>query len=93
MTNILETKLEECQKEVTQMREVLVKQTEKLAAAELALIYYANPTNYQVPRGLPSNGSIIQNILQNDLGESDNLKNVLIGGKRARLYFKNYGTN
>jgi len=86
MTDSQDIKIQEAQSEIGLLREALKRQMVKVADAETALSFYANPTNYKTEAARNSPDFVVVNVIQDDFSEADNTKKVLIAGKRAREY-------
>lgn len=88
--NIMESRLEEVEKELKDTREVLKSMDLKLTGAQEALRYYANVKNYGIlPQGLER--AVYQNVLKSDYTIVKSDPTNYIAGKRAREYFKSIG--
>lgn len=93
MSEILEKRLEETQKELEHLREALRRKQEKmqerLRDCESVLQFYAVMSNYGV---VPKDASGVtrQNAVKDDFDQADNDPKTLIAGRRAREYFTKY---
>lgn len=86
----LEDRISELEKEISMVREIVHKKTERLNKAEDALRYYANPTSFGVlPQGLEK--ASYQVLLKDDNTVIKNQPLTYVGGRRARDYFETFG--
>jgi hypothetical protein len=72
---------------------MLQQTSERLASAENALRFYANPKSYTYNRDPHEPGLVFQNKLIDDFETAANSANTYIAGKRAREHFKTYETD
>lgn len=75
--------------ELQSVREKLQATMARLAEAETALRFYADPRNYEATRMLDGR-TVFQDRLKGDYSIADNSQNTNIAGSRARQYFKNH---
>lgn len=75
--------------ELQSVREKLQDTMARLAEAETALLFYADPKNYEATRILDGR-TLFRDRLKGDYSIADNSQNTNIAGSRAREYFKRY---
>ena len=75
------------------LRKMLQRTSERLANAENALRFYANPKNYAHNRDPQEPKLVFQNRLIDDFEKAANSANTHIAGRRAREHFKAYETD
>lgn len=76
--------------EIESLREVMQRQAKRLASAEDALLFYANPKSYAVQSANPLE-AVFQNRVIDDFDKADARTHV--AGKRARQHFQDYKTD
>lgn len=81
------------QDEVSLLRKMLQRTSERLANAENALRFYANPKSYAHNRDPQEPELVFQNRLLDDFEKAANSANTHIAGRRAREHFKIYETD
>ena len=79
--------------EISHLRKMLQQTSERLANAENALRFYANPKNYAHHHNPHEPGVVFQNRLIDDFEEAANSANTHVAGRRAREHFKTYETD
>lgn len=76
--------------EIKRLREVYKAKLDRIKDCEEALLFYSHVINYETSVRGNQTGIAYQNKLKDDFETSDNDKNTLIAGRRAREYFKKY---